>query len=173
MSESTLPSGRIVKVAGPVVDVEFPPDALARDQLRPRGRSDHRQGHDARSSARSLSSSVTTWSVQSRWPRPMDSCAAPRCATPVRPIMVPVGDQTLGHIFNAWGVALDAPDHVFTGPNGGRSTVNHPRSTRSSRRRRSSRPASRSSISSARTSRAARSDCSVVPVSARRCSSRR
>ena len=28
MSESTLPSGRIVKVAGPVVDVEFPPDAL-------------------------------------------------------------------------------------------------------------------------------------------------
>ncbi|MEA3503332.1 MAG: F0F1 ATP synthase subunit beta, partial [Actinomycetota bacterium] len=28
MSESTLHPGRIVKVAGPVVDVEFPPDAL-------------------------------------------------------------------------------------------------------------------------------------------------
>ena len=28
MSTSTLTSGRIVKVAGPVVDVEFPPDAL-------------------------------------------------------------------------------------------------------------------------------------------------
>jgi F-type H+-transporting ATPase subunit beta len=29
--------------------------------------------------------------------------------------MVPVGDQTLGHIFNAWGVALDDPAHEFTG----------------------------------------------------------
>ena len=28
MSVTTLASGRIVKVAGPVVDVEFPPDAL-------------------------------------------------------------------------------------------------------------------------------------------------
>ena len=28
MSVTTLATGRIVKVAGPVVDVEFPPDAL-------------------------------------------------------------------------------------------------------------------------------------------------
>ncbi len=30
-------------------------------------------------------------------------------------ILVPVGDQTLGHIFNMWGDALDAPDMEFTG----------------------------------------------------------
>jgi F-type H+-transporting ATPase subunit beta len=32
------------------------------------------------------------------------------------PITVPVGDQVLGHIFNMWGEALDAPDHVFEEP---------------------------------------------------------
>jgi F-type H+-transporting ATPase subunit beta len=31
------------------------------------------------------------------------------------PISVPVGDQTLGHIFNVWGTALDAPELEFTG----------------------------------------------------------
>ncbi len=31
------------------------------------------------------------------------------------PITVPVGDQTLGHIFNTWGESLDAPDLEFTG----------------------------------------------------------
>ena len=28
MTESSLPTGRIIKVAGPVIDVEFPPEAL-------------------------------------------------------------------------------------------------------------------------------------------------
>ena len=28
MSEDSTPTGRVVKVAGPVIDVEFPPDAL-------------------------------------------------------------------------------------------------------------------------------------------------
>jgi F-type H+-transporting ATPase subunit beta len=32
------------------------------------------------------------------------------------PITVPVGDQTLGHIFNMWGDALDAPDQKFGEP---------------------------------------------------------
>jgi F-type H+-transporting ATPase subunit beta len=32
------------------------------------------------------------------------------------PIMVPVGDQTLGHIFNVWGDSLDDPDGDFSGP---------------------------------------------------------
>ena len=32
------------------------------------------------------------------------------------PITVPVGDQTLGHIFNVWGDSLDAPDQDFSEP---------------------------------------------------------
>src|SRR5690606_23364343 len=32
------------------------------------------------------------------------------------PITVPVGDQTLGHIFNVWGESLDAPDLDFSEP---------------------------------------------------------
>jgi F-type H+-transporting ATPase subunit beta len=32
------------------------------------------------------------------------------------PITVPVGDQTLGHIFNVWGDSLDDPDGDFSGP---------------------------------------------------------
>ena len=87
-----------------------------------------------------------------------------------QPISVPVGDVTLGRIWNVIGEPVDekpAP-HRRT-PSAGRS-IAIPRSSPSSpRRSRSSRPASRWSTCSHRSSRAERSGCSAAPVSARRC----
>jgi F-type H+/Na+-transporting ATPase subunit beta len=107
--------GRIVKVAGPVVDVEFPPDGMPEilfaleieftlmDEKKTvmAETAQHLGGNKVRAVAMA----------------PTDGL---RRGAEVRntggPITVPVGDQTLGHIFNMWGTALDAPDQVFGDP---------------------------------------------------------
>ena len=85
------------------------------------------------------------------------------------PISVPVGDVTLGRIFNVLGEAIDKGDAIPDARSGGRSTAHRRCSRTSSRSRPSSRPASRSSTCSRRTPAAARSACSAAPASARRC----
>lgn len=88
------------------------------------------------------------------------------------PITVPVGDVTLGRIFNLLGDPIDngepLPDDVERWP------IHRParRPPTLPRPRRSSRPASRSSTCWRRTPKAARSGCSAVPGSARPSSSR-
>ena len=107
--------GRIVKVAGPVVDVEFPPDGMpeilfaleidftlmGEKKVVMAETAQHLGGNKVRAVAMA----------------PTDGL---RRGAEVRntggPISVPVGDQTLGHIFNMWGTALDAPDKVFGDP---------------------------------------------------------
>ena len=107
--------GRIVKVAGPVVDVEFPPDGMpeilfaleidftlmGEKKVVMAETAQHLGGNKVRAVAMA----------------PTDGL---RRGAEVRntggPITVPVGDQTLGHIFNMWGTALDAPDKVFADP---------------------------------------------------------
>jgi F-type H+/Na+-transporting ATPase subunit beta len=114
MSVTTLASGRIVKVAGPVVDVEFPRDALPEINhalevdLEVAGSKStvicevaQQLGDDK---VRAVAMAPTDGLVRGAEVRNMGA-----------PISVPVGDQTLGHIFNMWGVALDDPGHVFEG----------------------------------------------------------
>ena len=84
------------------------------------------------------------------------------------PITVPVGDVTLGRIFNLLGEPIDEGER-----DRGQGALADPprraRRSRTSRRRpRCSRPASRSSTCSRPTPRAARSACSAAPASARR-----
>ena len=85
------------------------------------------------------------------------------------PITVPVGDITLGRIFNLLGEPIDLgeelPDDVER-----RGSTRRPRASRTSPRRpRCSRPASRSSTCWRPTPRAARSACSAAPAWARPC----
>ena len=114
MSTSTLTSGRIVKVAGPVVDVEFPPDALpeilyalevdlevAGEKTTVICETAQHLGHNR---VRAIALAPTDGVVRGTEVRNTGA-----------PISVPVGDQTLGHIFNVWGDSLDAPDLEFTG----------------------------------------------------------
>ena len=114
MSESTLPSGRIVKVAGPVVDVEFPPDGLP--EINFALEVDLTIGKDTTTIKCEVAQQLGANQVRAVAMAPTDGLVR---GTEVRntgsPIKVPVGDQTLGHIFNAWGVALDDPTHEFTG----------------------------------------------------------
>jgi F-type H+-transporting ATPase subunit beta len=107
--------GRIVKVAGPVVDVEFPPDSLpeilnaieinfsllGEDLMVLAEVAQHLGGSKIRAIALAPTDGMT------RGAEVTDTGS---------PIMVPVGDQTLGHIFNVWGDSLDAPDQDFSDP---------------------------------------------------------
>ncbi len=107
-TEPQLKDGRIVGIAGPVVDVEFPPDSLpkintaieftinvAGDDIVVRAEVAQQLG-DSRVRAVAM--------------KPTDGL---RRGTPVRNlghgITVPVGDVTLGHIWNVLGEPLDVP----------------------------------------------------------------
>ena len=107
--------GRIVKVAGPVVDVEFPPDDLPEvlhaleidfsiggEHKTVIAETAQHLGHNR---VRAVAMAPTDGLVRGSEVRNMGA-----------PISVPVGDQTLGHIFNMWGEALDAPDMTFGEP---------------------------------------------------------
>ncbi len=110
----TLPPGRIVKVAGPVVDVEFPPDALP-EILFALEVDFELMGvqstvmfevaqHLGQSTIRAIAMGPTDGLVRGASVRNTGQA-----------ISVPVGDQTLGHLFNMWGDSLDAPDQDFGG----------------------------------------------------------
>jgi F-type H+-transporting ATPase subunit beta len=114
MSETTLASGRIIKVAGPVVDVEFPPDALPEINF----------AIEVDLEVAGVKSTLICEVAQQLGDDTVRAIAFAPTDGLIRgaevrntgaPIEVPVGDQTLGHIFNMWGVALDDPDLEFTG----------------------------------------------------------
>ena len=106
--------GRVVRVAGPVVDVEFPHEGLpeilyaldvsfevgGEEQNVLLETAQHLGDNRVRAIAMAPTDGIT------RGAEVRNSGA---------PISVPVGDQTLGHIFNMWGEALDAPELEFTG----------------------------------------------------------
>ena len=114
MAEATKSVGRITKVAGPVVDVQFPPENLpellfALEIVFELG-GEHKTvvaevaQHLGHNRVRAIAMAPTDGLVRGSTVRNLG-----------RPITVPVGDQTLGHIFNVWGESLDAPDEEFTG----------------------------------------------------------
>jgi F-type H+-transporting ATPase subunit beta len=113
MSEKTA-TGRIVKVAGPVVDVEFPRDALP--EITRALEVDITLGGETHTIIAEVAQQLGGNRVRAIAMAPTDGLVR---GAEVRdtgaPITVPVGDQTLGHIFNVWGDSLDAPDAVFSG----------------------------------------------------------
>ena len=107
---ATVSTGRIVKVAGPVVDVEFPPDALP--EIYYAIEFDIAiEGSDKVTVVAEVAQHLGDNRVRAIAMKPTDGLVR---GTPVRntgaPISVPVGPETLGHIFNVLGEALDTPD---------------------------------------------------------------
>ena len=106
----TLEDGRVVAIAGPVVDVEFPPHALpeinhaVEIDIELDGVDAH--GHRPRWPSRSARAGCAA----SACSRPTGSCAAPPCATPAAASRCPVGNAVLGHVFNVLGQPLDTDD---------------------------------------------------------------
>ena len=114
MSEST-PTGRIVKVAGPVVDAEFPPGALP--EINFAVEIDIDLGGEKSTIIGEVAQHVGNNVVRIVAMAPTDGLTrGAEVRNMGQPITVPVGDQVLGHIFNVWGDSLDAPDEVFGDP---------------------------------------------------------
>ncbi|MCB2222574.1 MAG: F0F1 ATP synthase subunit beta [Actinobacteria bacterium] len=111
MSEQS--AGRIVKVAGPVVDVEFPPDALP--EIYDAIEFDFELGGERQFVVAEVAQHLGGGRVRAIAMKATDGLVR---GAPARntgsPISVPVGPETLGHIFNVLGEPLDADDLEFT-----------------------------------------------------------
>ncbi len=112
MAEGIKASGRIVKVAGPVVDAEFPhqelPEILNAIEI------EFELGGEKQRIIAEVAQHLGDNKVRAISMAPTDGLTR---GAPVYdtggPITVPVGNQVLGHIFNVYGKSLDAPDLTF------------------------------------------------------------
>jgi len=111
---ATVSVGRITKVAGPVVDVEFPPDGIP--EILTALEINFELGGESKQVMAEVAQHLGRNIVRAVAMAPTDGLVrGAEVNNTGAPISVPVGDQTLGHIFNVWGDALDAPDLEFTG----------------------------------------------------------
>ncbi|MEZ5271046.1 MAG: F0F1 ATP synthase subunit beta [Ilumatobacteraceae bacterium] len=107
MTENELKDGRVVGIAGPVIDVEFPRGALPEinTALEFTVSVDGQDIKILAETAQQLGDSR----VRAVCMKPTDGL---KRGTAVRNtghgIQVPVGDKVLGHVWNVWGEALDA-----------------------------------------------------------------
>jgi F-type H+-transporting ATPase subunit beta len=105
-TDTALKDGRIVAIAGPVVDVEFPPDAIP--EINTAIEFTLELGGDEIVVAAEVAQQIGENRVRAIALKPTDGL---RRGTPVRNtgrgISVPVGDVTLGHVWNVIGQPLD------------------------------------------------------------------
>jgi len=105
-TEPQLKDGRIVGIAGPVVDIEFPPDALP--EINGAVRFDVEVDGNVTSVMAEVAQQLGNGRVRVIAMKPTDGL---RRGQPVENlghgIQVPVGDVTLGHIWNVIGEPLD------------------------------------------------------------------
>jgi len=107
MTEPQLKDGRVVAIAGPVIDAEFPRGSLPEINMAVE-MTITVEGKDIDVLAE-VAQHLGDSRVRAVCLRPTDGL---KRGTPVRNtgrgISVPVGDKVLGHVWNAWGVPLDA-----------------------------------------------------------------
>ncbi|MBT8206882.1 MAG: F0F1 ATP synthase subunit beta [Acidimicrobiia bacterium] len=105
-------SGRIIKVAGPVVDAVFPPEELP--EILNAIEIELELGGEKQIVIAEVAQHLGNNKIRAISMAPTDGLTR---GAPVHdtggPITVPVGDQVLGHIFNVYGKSLDAPDLTF------------------------------------------------------------
>ncbi len=102
--------GRVVGIYGPVVDVEFPPDALPDINFALTVERDAGEGN-VETITCEVAQQIGESRVRAIALRPTDGLRRGAAVTNTNnAIKVPVGEKTLGHIFNVIGTALDAPD---------------------------------------------------------------
>jgi F-type H+/Na+-transporting ATPase subunit beta len=112
--EETTGTGRVVRVTGPVVDVEFGRDELP--ELNNALHVDVELGEDNplnKQLTLEVAQHIGDNTVRTISMQPTDGLIRGATATDTgHPIEVPVGDQVKGHVFNALGLCLDDPDFV-------------------------------------------------------------
>ena len=112
MTDNQLQDGRVVGIAGPVIDVEFPPSALP--ELNAAVEFDVEIEGSTQKVLAEVAQQLGNGRVRAVCLKPTDGL---KRGTPVRNtghgIQVPVGDKVLGHVWNVWGEALDEEPDGF------------------------------------------------------------
>ena len=112
ITENQLKDGRVVGIAGPVIDVEFPRGALPELNTALEFTVTI-EGNDVKVLAE-VAQQLGEGRVRAVCLKPTDGL---RRGTPVRNtgrgISVPVGDRVLGHVWNVWGEVLDDDNAKF------------------------------------------------------------
>ncbi len=107
-TEPQLKTGRIVGIAGPVVDIEFPPDALP--EINNAVRFDVTIAGETTSVMAEVAQQLGHSRVRAIALKPTDGLKRGQAVENLgHGIQVPVGDVTLGHIWNVIGEPLDVP----------------------------------------------------------------
>ena len=102
-------AGRVARVIGPVVDVEFPPDELP--EIRTALTVERTLDDETTVITCEVAQHVGDGTVRAIAMQPTDGLVRGAPVTDTgAPISVPVGPQTLGHVFNVLGDSLDTPD---------------------------------------------------------------
>ncbi|HVX43038.1 MAG TPA: F0F1 ATP synthase subunit beta [Mycobacteriales bacterium] len=110
----TAAAGRVVRVIGPVVDVEFPRDAMP--DLNNHLLIDLQLGERKSILDLEVAQHLGDNMVRTIALEPTDGLVRGAAVTDSGgPISVPVGDQVKGHVFNALGRCLDDPNVTFEG----------------------------------------------------------
>ncbi len=100
--------GRVVKVTGPVVDVEFPREELP--EILHALEVDMEVGGETQTIVAEVAQHLGDSKVRAIAMRGTDGLVrGAQVRNTGQPISVPVGPETLGHIFNVWGDTLDVP----------------------------------------------------------------
>src|ERR671915_801463 len=104
--KGNAPSGRVVQIIGPVVDVEFPPDGLP--EINTAVEIDLTMDGDTQTIVSEVAQHIGGSMVRAIAMRPTDGMVR---GTPVRntgqSITMPVGEKALGHVYNVLGKPLD------------------------------------------------------------------
>ena len=112
MTESQLKEGRVVAIAGPVIDIEFPRGSLP--EINQALELDITLEDTTDTLIAEVAQQLGEGRVRAICMKPTDGLTR---GTPVRNtghgVQVPVGDQVLGHIWNVWGAPLDADASDF------------------------------------------------------------
>jgi F-type H+/Na+-transporting ATPase subunit beta len=107
MTEPTLKDGRVVAIAGPVVDVEFPPDSMP-ELNAALAMTITIEGVSVEVLAE-VAQHLGDGRVRAVCLKPTDGLTrGTKVSQTGRGITVPVGDAVLGHVWNVWGEPLDA-----------------------------------------------------------------
>jgi F-type H+-transporting ATPase subunit beta len=112
--QTELKEGRVVAIAGPVVDVEFPPDALP--EINNALEMDVELEGDTITITAEVAQQIGDARVRAICLKPTDGLARGAIVRNTgRGITMPVGDGTLGHVFNVIGEPLDISADELTG----------------------------------------------------------
>jgi F-type H+-transporting ATPase subunit beta len=104
-------TGRVVRVIGPVVDVEFAPDEMP--EIYNALQVEVTMGEDSRTLTLEVAAHIGDNIIRAISMQPTDGLVRGSGAKDTgAPISVPVGDATLGHVWNVLGQALDNTEQM-------------------------------------------------------------